>query len=173
MELEIDFKMSEEEQGLYEADLRKLADKTVAVLQDAKSPGLSKNFGKVEKGILEFGFLDDEEMQKLNKQYRQKDQTTDVLSFSYLDGEKFPGDNLIGQIFISPTVADKQARENGWSVREEVDFLFVHGLLHVFGFDHLKREEFEEMFKWQMKIQPETTETIAKIREGTVWSEEN
>jgi probable rRNA maturation factor len=74
---------------------------------------------------------------------------------------------LIGQIFISKKVAEKQALENGWSLKEEIDFLFVHGLLHVFGFDHLVKTEFEEMFKWHEKIQPEAAETIAKIKAET------
>jgi probable rRNA maturation factor len=90
MEVKIDFKINRSEES-FKSDLEKLADKTVGVLSDVKSSGLSDNFMKVEEGMVEFGFLEDEKMQELNRDFRQKDQTTDVLSFSFLDGEIFPG----------------------------------------------------------------------------------
>lgn len=166
MKIKIDFKIERKEE-IYQQDLEKLAEKTLMILQEEKTSELNQKLTEVEQGIVEFGFLDDLEMQKLNKDYRQKDQTTDVLSFSFLEGERFPGDDLIGEIFISLKVAKKQAGENGWSLKEEVNFLFVHGLLHVLGFDHLVKEEFEEMFKWHEKIQPEVASTIAKIKAET------
>ncbi|MGL5830610.1 MAG: rRNA maturation RNase YbeY [Candidatus Altimarinota bacterium] len=169
MKIELEFKMSEQESGLFGGDFKALADETLRVLEESKSLGVSENFYKVEKGIVEVGFLEDEKMCELNKKYRHKDETTDVLSFSFLEGEKFPGDDLIGQIYISLKVARKQAEENGWSLEEEVKFLFVHGLLHVFGFDHLNKKDFEEMFKWHAEIQPEVLDTIRKIKEGTDW----
>ncbi len=106
------------------------------------------------EGILELTFVDDREMMMLNADYRGKDQTTDVLSFSFLEEERFPGDDLIGEIFISPLIARKQAGDYGHSYEEEVKFLFVHGLLHVFGHDHENEADRAAMMEMHGKIMP-------------------
>lgn len=106
-------------------------------------------------GVLEMYFVSSEHIRKLNMEHRGKDTVTDVLSFSFLEGEKFPGDDLVGQIFLEPEIAKKQAMEHGVSWAEEVEFLFVHALLHVFGYDHEKPEDFKLMFGLQEKIMPD------------------
>jgi probable rRNA maturation factor len=73
-------------------------------------------------------------MRRLNRDYRGIDDTTDVLSFSYV-GEPHAAD-VLGEIFVSPAVADRQARTAGCAVAEEVARLSVHGALHVLGYDH-------------------------------------
>jgi rRNA maturation RNase YbeY len=76
-------------------------------------------------------------MRTLNRQYRGKDRTTDVLSFALREG---PFADLqpefLGDIVISVPVAAKQAREAGHSLAREIELLLVHGLLHLLGYDH-------------------------------------
>lgn len=109
----------------------------------------------IKEGVLEMSFVDKESIRKLNSEHRGKDSPTDVLSFSFLDSQKFPGDNLIGQIFMEPQIAHKQSLDHGVSWAEEIEFLFVHAVLHVFGYDHESPEDFREMFDLQEKIMPD------------------
>ena len=110
-------------------------------------------------------FVSDEEIQKLNREFRNIDKVTDVLSFPNLNKssneklKKFSkfadfDTNLLflGDIVISKNVAKKQAREYGHSLKREVCFLALHGFLHLLGFDHIKEEEEKGMIKLQNKI---------------------
>ena len=74
----------------------------------------------------------DEEIRELNKIHRNKDKATDVLSFPL---ENIPGMPL-GSIVISIDTAKKGAKEFGHSVEDEIKLLFIHGLLHLLGYDH-------------------------------------
>jgi probable rRNA maturation factor len=74
----------------------------------------------------------DEEIKELNKKYRNKDKATDVLSFPL---ENMPGMPL-GSIVISVDTAKKGAEEFGHSLEDEIKLLFIHGLLHLLGYDH-------------------------------------
>lgn len=108
---------------------------------------------KGENGSVCFELIDDTAMQKINNDYRNIDKTTDVISLSYRDEMQFPGkENLLGEIFISLDTARKQASENGIELNDELDFLFVHGILHVFGFDHQTRTDKKEMFEVQHRL---------------------
>lgn len=89
-------------------------------------------------------FIDDRRMQKLNCQYRDLDQTTDVLSFN-IDEPDDP-EGVLGEIYISMPAAQKQASDYGVTLTEEVRRLFTHGLLHLFGYDHQETEETDKMF---------------------------
>ena len=84
----------------------------------------------------------DMKMRRLNRQWRGIDKTTDVLSFSMLEGEgtmRAPDAPLVlGDIVISAPRALAQAVEAGHSLEEEMLFLLVHGILHIFGYDHEK-----------------------------------
>jgi probable rRNA maturation factor len=79
----------------------------------------------------------DRAMRTLNRRYRGKDRTTDVLSFSLCEG---PGaampHGFLGDIVISVPAAARQAREAGISLHGEIDRLLAHGLLHLLGYDH-------------------------------------
>lgn len=92
-------------------------------------------------------FVSEREIRRLNKTYRGKDQVTDVLSFS-LDRAVDPS----GEILICYEQAVRQAKEMGHSTRDEVVFLLVHGLLHIFGFDHERPVDAKKMFPLQEKI---------------------
>lgn len=88
---------------------------------------------------------------KLNKEYRNVDRPTDVISFALEDNKDFiNGDiRLLGDIYISIDKAKEQAIEYGHSLLRELSFLSIHGLLHLLGYDHMKKEDEEVMFKKQ------------------------
>lgn len=85
---------------------------------------------------------DDKSIHKLNKEYRQKDKPTDVLSFSLQEGEFTEhAHGALGDIVVSRQTAARQARENQRTLLEEVTFLLAHGLLHLLGYDHQTDKE--------------------------------
>lgn len=85
------------------------------------------------KGAVDVLLADDRTLRRLNREFRGKDKTTDVLSFPAAEEfqEKFAGD-----LAISLDTAARQAREHGHSLRDEVRVLLLHGLLHLSGMDH-------------------------------------
>lgn len=97
---------------------------------------------------------DDSKIHELNSYYRNKDSATDVLSFALFADSEEPrmivGNAIsLGEIIISAQTADKQAKENGKTFEEEMDFLLSHGILHLLGFDHPDDESLEFMLKIQ------------------------
>ena len=81
----------------------------------------------------------DKRMRQLNLAYRGIDRTTDVLSFSQLEGISMNRGNAdLGDIVISPAQAARQAADRGVSFDQELALLLVHGLLHLIGYDHEK-----------------------------------
>ncbi len=96
---------------------------------------------------------DDESIRELNKNWRGKDKATDVLSFPINEkplGYKY---KVLGDVVISIPYAKKQAEEIGFSYKEEVLRLLIHGILHLLGYDHEKSEEEAKiMFSIQDKI---------------------
>lgn len=94
-------------------------------------------------------------IRRINREYRNIDKVTDVISFALLDdGEDGYYDDSIelGDIFINRNRVYSQAKEYGHSVKREFVFLFVHGLLHLFGYDHMQIEDEKIMFGLQKKI---------------------
>ncbi len=108
----------------------------------------------IKNSIFDIIFIDDEEMHKLNKEYRGIDRTTDVLSFALNDNKHIDTFiNSLGDIFISIPKMKSQALEYGHSEKRELSFLALHGLLHLLGYDHtLGKKEEEEMFGLQKEI---------------------
>ena len=83
--------------------------------------------------------VDDAEMRRLNRVYRGRGKTTDVLSFAQLEGDAIEAlDAHLGDVVVSVPVAKRQARAGGWTLEEELLRLIVHGVLHILGFDHEK-----------------------------------
>ena len=80
--------------------------------------------------------VSDKRMKQLNEMFRGKDSTTDVLSFPHEPDEFDPDKNNLGDIVISVEQAQKQAVENGLTLKGEVKQLILHGLLHLCGYDH-------------------------------------
>ena len=108
---------------------------------------------------VEFIFTDEEEIRRLNRETRNTDKVTDVLSFPALDSIKgkalkkrdFPleiddeGNLLIGSVAVCVKRAEEQAEEYGHSYQRELHYLLVHGIMHCLGYDHLTDEERAEM----------------------------
>ena len=109
---------------------------------------------KIENSVFDIIFIDDDEMHKLNKEYRGIDRTTDVLSFALNDNKHIDTVvNSLGDIFISIPKMISQAKEYQHSEKRELSFLALHGLLHLLGYDHtLGKKEEEEMFGLQKEI---------------------
>ncbi|MFN3870829.1 MAG: rRNA maturation RNase YbeY [Aquificaceae bacterium] len=88
---------------------------------------------------------DDQVIRDLNRSYRGKDKATDVLSFT-LD-EPVGEYHLLGEIVISIDTAERQAKDLGYSLEEEIKRLLVHGFVHLLGYDHELGEKEEKVFK--------------------------
>lgn len=108
-------------------------------------------------------FVDNERIQEINREYRQKDAPTDVISFALddsVEGELLPNITIqddgylhhLGDIIISIDKAKEQAEEYGHSFDRELGFLALHGFLHLNGYDHMTLEEEQEMFALQAEI---------------------
>lgn len=108
-------------------------------------------------------FVDNERIREINREYRQKDSATDVISFALNDeddsdfpinldslGEDFPFN--LGDIIISTEKAAEQAESYGHSYQRELGFLALHGFLHLNGYDHMTADEEKEMFGLQKEI---------------------
>ena len=88
----------------------------------------------VELSVL---FTDDTEIFQLNAEYRHKESPTDVLSFSQLEGASLGGElSSLGDLVISLDTAERQAVEYGVTLHAEILRLLIHGILHLFGYDH-------------------------------------
>ncbi len=103
--------------------------------------------------------LGDDEIAALNHDYRHKNKPTDVLSFSLWEGEEMfdpalqESDELpLGDLVISLETAARQAAELKHSLEREMEFLAVHGTLHLLGYDHIRAADRRVMWKWQEEI---------------------
>lgn len=92
----------------------------------------------------------DEYIHDLNRQYRDKDCPTDVLSFALNEGNEpeivdGPEEVLLGDIIISIETAARQAEEYAHSLERELAYLTIHGMMHLLGYDHMTEEDKDEM----------------------------
>ncbi len=100
------------------------------------------------QGLVELLLVDVEKMRELNLEFRGLDKSTDVLSFPL----EIPGQKLLGSVVINVELATIEAKQRGHSLLAEITLLFVHGCLHLLGFDHEKdrgeqREKEEEVIR--------------------------
>ena len=144
--MELDFTSINEDFNNYEEIYSYLIEKAFKVLNLSFDP------------VVSVSFIDNEEIHKINKEYRKIDRPTDVISFAFLDNEDRAKEYasgmpvILGDIYISLDKASEQAKEYGHSMKRELCFLFVHGLLHLLGYDHMTKEDEEIMFPLQDKI---------------------
>lgn len=123
---------------------------------------LNEDFSKVSISI---NFVDEDEIRNLNKAFRDLDKVTDVLSFPNLEksaeqnlkefeGERNFDDKLLflGDVVICKKVAFAQAKDFGHSRKREVCYLALHGLLHLLGYDHMRKEDEVVMMSTADKI---------------------
>lgn len=108
---------------------------------------------------IDVSLVDDETIHEINRDYRKVDRVTDVISFAFND-DKDPANvilnpevpRMLGEILICLPQAKRQAEQIGNTLQRELSFLFVHGLLHLLGYDHMKPEDEAVMFPLQDKI---------------------
>ena len=117
----------------------------IAVLNKA-----AEVYGLSEQTEVSIVLVDDEYICELNRQYRDKDVPTDVLSFALNEGDEpaiidDPAAMLLGDIVISLETAARQAEEFGHGLERELAYLTLHGMLHLLGYDHETEEERVEM----------------------------
>ncbi|HCO18729.1 MAG TPA: rRNA maturation RNase YbeY, partial [Tissierellales bacterium] len=89
-------------------------------------------------------FVTNDEIRELNREYRGKDEPTDVLSFPFEDEFRI-GEKMLGDIVISTEKVLQQAKDLGHSLQREISYLAVHSMFHLMGYDHLDAEERKEM----------------------------
>lgn len=145
--MELDFTTTSKTYSSYEKIYNEIANKAFKFLKIKADP------------ILSVSFVNNDFIHKMNKEYRGIDRPTDVISFAFLDGSEdknavLNSKNVIvlGDIYISLDKAKEQAKEFGHPLDRELRFLFVHGLLHLLGYDHMKPEDEKVMFKLQDDI---------------------
>ena len=100
-------------------------------------------------------FSDNEKIRALNRDYRNIDRATDVLSFPLYEKDELEGaigELMLGDIVLSLERAGEQAEEYGHSFEREVAFLCVHSMLHLLGYDHENESDEEEMRAAQREI---------------------
>lgn len=98
--------------------------------------------------------VDNEKIHEINKQYRNIDRETDVISFALEDNKdiEYTDFRLLGDIYISIDRVISQAKEYGHSELREICFLATHGILHLLGYDHMEPADEKEMFALQNKL---------------------
>ena len=98
--------------------------------------------------------IDNEKIREINREYRNIDTETDVISFALEDADNIKIDDyrVLGDIYISIDKCYSQAMEYGHSRERELCFLATHGLLHLLGYDHMNPDDEKEMFSLQNEL---------------------
>ena len=114
----------------------------------------SLNYLKLNNVVFNIIIVDNDTIHSINKEYRGVDRPTDVISFALEDDTSFIKTDvrILGDIYISIDKAREQAESYNHSLKREISFLTVHGLLHLLGYDHMNDEEEKEMFELQELI---------------------
>ncbi len=109
---------------------------------------------KVKNAVFSIVFVEDNEIHKLNRDYRGVDRITDVISFAFEDtgGVVYNDIRMLGDIYVCIPQMKRQAVDYGHSEKRELSFLCVHGLLHLLGYDHMNEEDEKVMFALQELI---------------------
>jgi probable rRNA maturation factor len=122
------------------ADLRKIATALLVAL-------------KQNRAELSIALVGDKEMRPLNRRYREKNRTTDVLSF-FIEEQPKSGAVLLGDVVISVEQARRQARQRKQTLKSEMVTLLIHGILHLLGYDHERSaRQAKIMFALERKLQ--------------------
>jgi probable rRNA maturation factor len=132
------------------ADWEALAEKSaLAALAQTPFAALSANKARAELSI---SFADNNSVQALNAEWRDKDKPTNVLSFPMLEPEELPDvvagkalDGMLGDIILARQVCEQEALDKGISTADHAAHLIVHGTLHIFGYDHIDDDEGDAM----------------------------
>tara|TARA_B100001248_G_scaffold79784_1_gene57842 strand:- start:22203 stop:22649 length:447 start_codon:yes stop_codon:yes gene_type:complete len=114
---------------------------------------------KLSSKIIYITFISDYKMKKINNEYRQKNTSTDVLSFNYENSSN----NILGEILISMNYCKKNILKNKNSLSKEVIILSIHGILHLLGYDHDNLKNEKTMFELQEKLYSEYKSKFLKL----------
>ena len=126
-------------------------EKELKIVHEVLIHGLKKL--KIDEAIFNVIIVNNDYIHKLNKDYRNIDRETDVITFALEDDKTFnPDIRILGDVYISIDKAKSQSAEYGHSLLRELSFLAVHGMLHLLGYDHMKKSDEEVMFKLQEEI---------------------
>lgn len=109
---------------------------------------------KLSNCIFNIIFVSNDEIHRINLEYRGIDRVTDVISFALEDNSdlKIPDFRVLGDIYIAIDVAYEQAKMYGHSSTREICFLATHGILHLLGYDHIDEDDEKIMFKKQKEL---------------------
>ena len=144
MELNIVNNTNNHDYDIYFKDLKRYFKKTLKVL------------GKEDNYSVSLIIVSPLKIKNINNKYRNINKVTDVISFALMDnddGYVLPVEDIeLGDIFINYNRVKTQAKEYEHSEKREFIFLFIHGLLHLMGYDHMNKEDEEVMFGLQKKI---------------------
>ena len=109
----------------------------------------------LENIVFNLIIVNNEYIHELNKNYRNIDRETDVITFALEDEDSIVlpnSERVLGDIYISIEKAESQALEYGHGLLRELSFLAVHGFYHLLGYDHMNKEDEEVMFKKQEEV---------------------
>ena len=109
----------------------------------------------LENVVFNLIIVNNEYIHELNKNYRNIDRETDVITFALEDEDSIVlpnSERVLGDIYISIDKAESQADEYGHGLLRELSFLAVHGFYHLLGYDHMNKEDEEVMFKKQEEV---------------------
>ena len=145
---------------MLECDITYEIDKIEEFLDEKKIENFIKfileNEYKEEYGkndyYLSLLIADNKIIKQINKEYRNKDTETDVISFAYNETENIGGLNVLGDIIISLEKVKNQSKEYGHSEEREFYYVLCHGMLHLLGYDHIEDEDKKIMRKREEEI---------------------
>lgn len=126
-------------------------EKELEIVHEVLLHGLKKL--AIDEAIFNIIIVNNDYIHRLNKEYRNIDRETDVITFALEDDKTFnPDIRILGDVYISVDKAKSQSVEYGHSFLRELCFLAVHGMLHLLGYDHMKKEDEKIMFSLQDEI---------------------
>ncbi|EET21655.1 conserved hypothetical protein [Francisella philomiragia subsp. philomiragia ATCC 25015] len=109
----------------------------------------------ISQAEVNLSIVSNQEIQQINKQFRHKDKPTNIISFEFEKPEGLPediADNFWGDIVIAPEVLKKEAKEQNKNLDDHWQHIFIHGLLHLLGYDHIDDIEAEEMENLEIEL---------------------
>jgi len=142
-----------------------ISEELLEIMLEAAGKAVEKEGLPSECCELSVTFVGLDEIHELNREYRQVDRPTDVLSFPQFDREELryyieepdetPDELMLGDVVICKDKAEEQAREFGHSFTRELIYLFTHSVLHLLGYDHEEEDEKRQMRDREEEIMDE------------------
>ena len=110
---------------------------------------------KITKASVNLNIVSNEEIRKINKDFRNKDKPTNIISFVFEKPQGLPDtllEEFLGDIVIAPAVLETEAIEQNKKLQDHWCHIFIHGLLHLLGYDHQDNQQAEEMENLEIKL---------------------